>query len=240
MQPISEPADGTAAAHGPVPFGTVETPHVAVRGWAALQCDPEIARFTVTVSVRGSDRRAALEDLTRRNTQALELVRGYGEAIERLETGSFTVRPELSDRGRGERVRAYTGGVRTTVVCADFTVLGELLARLADLELASVAGPWWELRPQSPAHAEARRQAVREAVTRAREYASALGADLGHLLELTDPGAEGGVYGAPVPGGTTRAFGGGGQQPAAIDVEPQQQTVSAQVNARFTMTPPRL
>ncbi|MEV7086492.1 SIMPL domain-containing protein [Streptomyces sp. NPDC093085] len=228
------------------PYGTPETPRVAVRGEARLEVDPEIARISVTVGARGTDRRTALDDLTRRNAYVLDLVKSYGDAVEKLETGAFSITPELTKYGRGERVRAYYGRVHLTVELADFTALGELTTRIADLDLASVSGPWWSLRPDSPARGTARRQAVREAVQRAREYAEALGARLDALVELADIGAEGsGGYGMPAaPGGAMRSvpFGGAGGAEAApaLDLEPQRQTVYAQVNARFTMTPPDL
>ncbi|MFC5800539.1 SIMPL domain-containing protein [Streptomyces formicae] len=226
------------------PYGTPETPRVAVRGEAHIEVDPEIARIGVAVGARGKDRRTALEDLTRRNGQVLDLIKSYGDAVEKLETGAFSISPELTQHGRGERVRAYHGRVHITAVLGDFTALGELTTRLADLELTRVDGPWWSLRPDSPAHGEARRQAVREAVQRAREYAEALGARLAALVELADLGAEAPTaYGPPpVPGGLrSAAFAGAAPEAApALDLEPQRQTVYAQVNARFTMTPPQL
>ncbi|MFF8846881.1 SIMPL domain-containing protein [Streptomyces sp. NPDC015127] len=225
-----------------VPYGTPDAPRVAVRGEARLEFDPEIARIGVQVSARGKDRRAALEDLTRRNNAVLELVKSYGDAVEKLSTGAFSISPELTQHGRGEKVRAYHGGVYITATLTDFTALGELTTRLADLELTQVSGPWWSLRPDSPAHGEARREAVRDAVQRAREYAAALGSRLSALVELADIGAENAVpYGMPAaPGGMrTRGFGAAQTEMApALDLEPQRQTVSAQVNARFTMTPP--
>ncbi|MFE3603154.1 SIMPL domain-containing protein [Streptomyces sp. NPDC059142] len=225
-------------------YGTPETPRVAVRGEAQLEVDPEIARITLTVGARGTDRRTALADLTRRNTHVIDLVKSYGDAIEKLETGTFSISPELTRHGRGERIRAYHGRVHLTVELSDFTTLGELTTRLADLELTSVTGPWWSLRPDSPARGEARRQAVREAVQRAREYAEALGARLAALVELADIGAENsGGYGMPAPGAMRSvAYGSAGatDTPPALDLEPQRQTVYAQVNARFTMTPPDL
>ena len=178
-----------------------------MRGEARLEVDPEIARIGVTVSARGTDRRSALEDLTRRNSAVLDLIKSYGEAVEKLETGAFSITPELTRHGRGERVRAYHGRVHITAELSDFTALGELTTRLADLELTRVDGPWWALRPDSPAHGEARRQAVQEAVQRAREYAEALGARLAALVELADLGAENAVaYGMPpAPGGMRMA-----------------------------------
>ncbi|MFD0020973.1 SIMPL domain-containing protein [Streptomyces sp. NPDC058382] len=228
----------------PYPYGTPDHPRLAVRGEARLEFDPETARVGITVSVRGKDRRAALDDLTRRNTTVLELARTYGQAVEKLETGTFSITPELTQRGRDEKICAYHGRVNITAVLNDFTALGEFTTRVADLDMTRIDGPWWALRPDSPAHGEARRQAVREAVQRAREYADAVGARLAALVELADLGAENAAPVMPAaPGGygLTRGFGGAPPEPApALDLEPQRQTVYAQVNARFTMTPPTL
>lgn len=225
----------------PLPYGTPDAPRVAVRGQARLEVEPETARLGITTAARGTGRRSALTDLTRRNAEVLELVKGYGEAVEKVETGSFTLTPELT--GRRERVRTYHGRVRVTATVVDFQVLGELTTRLADLELTRVDGPWWGLRPDSPVYRQARQQAVREAVTRAREYAGALGAELVALVELADPGAEQEM--APVAPGAGRAaaYGGapapGGAAPE-LDLEPEAQRVYAQVSARFTISAPVL
>ncbi|MEU9142888.1 SIMPL domain-containing protein [Streptomyces sp. NPDC048349] len=228
------------AAHQP--YGTPEVPRVAVRGEARLEVDPEIARIGITISARGTDRRTALEDLTRRNTAVLDLIKSYGDPVEKLETGAFSITPEPTRHGRGERIRAYHGRVHITAELNDFTALGELTTRLADLDLTQVDGPWWALRPTSPAHGQARRQAVLEAVQRAREYAEALGARLAALVELADLGAENAVPFPASPGGMrTMAFSASEDAGAPpLDLEPQRQTVYAQVNARFTMTPPQL
>ena len=229
--------------HPPTPSGTPETPRIAVRGEAHLEVDPEIARIGITVSARGTDRRDALADLTRRNTTALDLVKTYGDAVERLETGAFSITPELTRHGRGERIRAYHGRVHITAELTDFTALGELTTRLADLDLTRVDGPWWALRPDSPAHRQARQQAVHEAVQRAREYADALGTTLTALVELADTGAENIPPHPPAPGRAMRSMAYGAAAPeeaAPLDLEPQRQNVYAQVNARFTMAPPQL
>ncbi|MFF8674860.1 SIMPL domain-containing protein [Streptomyces sp. NPDC015242] len=227
-----------------VPYGTPDAPRIAVRGEARLEVDPEIARIGITVAARGRDRRSALDDLTRRNATVLDLVKSYGDAVERLETGAFSITPELTKHGRGERVRTYHGSVHVTAELTDFTALGELTTRLADLDLTRVDGPWWALRPDSPAHREARRKAVTEAVQRAREYAEALGTTLAALVELADIGAENSPPAYPQAPGRMRsaAFAGAAEDASAapLDLEPQRQHVHAQINARFTMVPPRL
>ncbi|HET9382381.1 MAG TPA: SIMPL domain-containing protein [Streptomyces sp.] len=228
---------GTAAPHG-----TPDAPRIAVRGTAHLEVDPEIARIAVTVQARGRDRRATLDDLTRRNATVLDLVKACGDAVERLETGAFTIAPEPSRHGRGERVRTYHGTVHLTAELTDFTALGDLVTRLADLDLTRVEGPWWALRPDSPAHGQARRQAVQEAVRRAREYAEALGTTLTALVELSDTGvADGGVPFPPPGRGRSMQFAAAEEEaPGPLDLEPRRQHVHAEVDARFTMAPPRL
>ncbi|WP_282795275.1 SIMPL domain-containing protein [Streptomyces sp. CC224B] len=224
-------------------YATPDAPRVAVRGEAHLEVDPEIARIGITVTARGTDRRDALDHLTRRNNDALTLVKSYGDAVERIETGAFSITPELTKRGKGERVRTYHGRVHLTAELTDFTALGELTTRLADLDLTHVDGPYWTLRPTSPAHRTARQQAVTEAVQRAREYAEALGTTLDALLDLADTGTDNAPYPPypPAPGMTRAAFAGAAPETAApLDLEPQRQTVYAQVTARFTLHPPQL
>ncbi|MEV3856255.1 SIMPL domain-containing protein [Streptomyces sp. NPDC050095] len=227
------------------PYGTPEHPRLAVTGEAHLEADPELARIGITVTARGTDRRTALDDLTRRNTTVLDLVKTYGEAVEKIETGAFSITPEFTKHGRGERIRTYQGSVHISAELTDFTALGELTTRLADLDLTRVDGPWWSLRPTSPVHAAARRQAVHEAVQRAREYADALGTGLAALVELADIGAEGPSARfdrAMAPMSKAAAFAGGidDSEAPALDLEPERQHVYASVNARFTLHPPTL
>ena len=147
--------------------GMVDQPTVAVRGEATHEVMPELARISVTVAARDKDRAAVLTRLTERAAVLRGLLDGFGDVVERRETGGVHVRPELK-RG-GERVSAYCGSFSTTVTVSDFTALGDVILRVADLEQASVSGPWWELRPNSPVVGAARPPAHGDAVSRARE-----------------------------------------------------------------------
>jgi uncharacterized protein YggE len=222
--------------------GTPDAPLLPVRGEAELDAEPDTASIALTLTARGRDRRTTLDDLTHRNTTALGLLASYGDAVQNLSTGAFSLIPELTERGRGERVRNYQGHVRISADFTDFTLLGELTTRLADLDLTRVDGPWWTLRPDAPVHAQARRQAVRDAVGRARESADALGTPLAALVELADTGTQ-----PPRPGraafergGRRMSFAGAGEPPEPLDLEPPRLRVTAQVTAQFTMGPPAL
>ena len=214
---------------------------VSVRGEANVEADPELCEFAVTVTARDKDRRTVLELLTQRNKDLIDQVKGdYGEALEKLETGRFAVYPEW--RKRTDKVGPYQGSVRVRIVVKDFTVLGEMVTRIADAEGRSVDGPFWSLRRDSEVHRRARAEAVGEAVQRAREYAAALGSQLTALLELADTGLSAG--GAPAQHGRAMyamaaSAGDTAGPPPALDLEPTRQTVYAAVEARFSATQPQ-
>ncbi|MFI0404666.1 SIMPL domain-containing protein [Actinomadura sp. 3N508] len=216
-----------------------DAPMISVRGEAVLEADPEIARLSVHVQSQEPDRRAALDRLTERNQRCLDLVRSYGEAVEKVETGGLSIAPLLRQKRREGDVRAYRGTVWIKITVADFGILGELVTRLADMERTYVNGPEWELRRDSEVYGRAARQAAHEAVERARSYAEALGSRLTGLVELSDEGLGRHDLGGPVT--LAAAYGGvAPDEPEPIDLEPATQTVRAAVEARFTVTPPDL
>ncbi|MCG5469046.1 SIMPL domain-containing protein [Micromonospora sp. LAH09] len=213
----------------------MDGPVVQVRGEVTREVPPELARFAVTVTARGRDREATLTQLAERAAAVRVLLDGSEPAVARRETGDLWVRPQT--KRSGERVVGWLGSVTTTVTVTDFTALGELMLRLADQDQVSVSGPWWELRPDSPTHREARHAAIRDALLRAREYAEALGARVTALIELADTGPADG----PMFARAALARGGGaGGGPPELELDPQPQTVRAAVQARFTISDPVL
>lgn len=213
---------------------------ISVRGETTLEVDPELCEFSVTVQARGPERTGVLSRLTERNNETLTQIRGtWPEAVERIESGGVSVYPEAKGRGKGEQVKAYVGSVRIQVVVKDFTVVGDMIVRLADAESRSVNGPFWRLRTDSAVYRQARKEAVAEAVSRAKEYAAAVGSTITGLLELADTGLS--ASGAPQPAGrmyAARSGLGSGSYDAPLELEPVRQNVYASVEARFSATQP--
>ena len=207
-----------------------EQPTVVVRGEAVREVPPEIASCWITVAVRDRDKQQVLALLTERAAVLRTVLDGYGDAIERRETGLVQVFPEVP---RERRTVAYVGRIATAVTMSDFAVLGELMLRFAGMEQIEVTGPWWQLRPGSTAGAEARRAAIADALTRAREYAAAVGARVDRLIEISDEVAGGHPMAFRAAGGLAEASGG-------LTLDPQQQTVHASVVVRVAITEPDL
>lgn len=248
MPPLPEPPGHPQVPAMPMPvaqptwFGTPDEPRLRVRGTTTLEVEPELAHIDIFVSARGRDRRHTLAELTSRNDAVLDLIKRHHEALDRVDTGAFSLTPELADR-RGEKVRAYRGLVRVRAAFTDFVVLGEIATQLADLDMTRVDGPRWELRLDSPVYRQARRAAVRAAVQRAGDYAEALGVTVKAIVELSDTGLDGEVNqrverGMPLAPGGYRSAAAGTAPP--LNLEPQRQTVFAEVIAHFTMTRPEL
>lgn len=233
-------------SRSPAPSGiarsSTEAAVISVRGEAAMIVDPEVADLTLVVEAHARERREAFERLVKRNDEMLALLRSYGDSVEQIESTGVAVAPELR-RGRDEKIRSYSGTVRIRVAVADLSVLGELVGRAVDLEAVTIFGPVWRLRADSPVYRRARSEAVGEALTRARDYAEALGCRVTGLIELADAGMVSAPGASQVaPHLALRAVHhqgpNGSAEPSVLDLEPRQQDVRATVEARFHCTAP--
>lgn len=163
-------------------------PTVVVRGLHNAVVDPEYAQVMVTLSAAGADRARVLAQLTRRVDEIRQLIGSYGDAVERIDGHPLRGGPQFKNKKPSEKTTGYSASAELGVVIVDFTVLGDLVLRLADADMVALAGPYWALRPGSSAYTRARSEAVRNARLRAEEYAAAAGAKLTGLVEIADFG----------------------------------------------------
>ena len=214
-------------------------PVISVRGEANLEVEPEIAIVWVIVMARDADRHKAVDLLAGRTGQIGDMIKGYGEAIEKLESQPVNVQPVFSGGKVREKVSGYVARGGFTVTVRDFAVLGDLVAGLAGADMVTVTGPDWQLRPDSPVYRAARLAAAKDATRRAGEYAEAFGGRISGLVEAADSGLMGDT-GHPRLMAASRALSTTAADGATpeFDFEPATQTVSAQVDARYTMTAP--
>ena len=221
-------------------------PVVTVRGAWRGEVPPEIARVHVTVSARGTDRPSVLTQIAGRVDELRSALDGYGEAVERVDAHPLRVIARLKEgRWRDdkvtEKVAGYVAEAQLSVLVVDFTVLGDLLLRLADRDMVAVRDLRWGLRPDSAALRGARAAAVRDARANAEEYAAAVGSRLTGLVEISDAGPSYDGYGDAFPASLVM----GHAEPESsvaddvtLTVEPVPQMVSASVHVRFTLAPP--
>jgi len=214
-------------------------PVVSVRGEASLEVEPEIAVVWVAVQARDAGRQRAVELLARRSGAVSSTIKGFGDAVEKLESQPVNVQPVFKDGKPREKISGYYARGGFTVTVRDFAILGELVTGLADADLVTVTGPDWRLRPDSPVYRAARLAAAQDATTRAGEYAEAFGGRVNGLVEAADTGLMAPQRGPVAFAAAARMSAStAGYEAPSLDFEPAKQTVTAQVDARFTMTAP--
>ena len=210
---------------------SVRRTQVVVRGEAMLVVEPEIADVDVTVRVRARDRQTALERCSARQAEVSAVVAAAGDAVEVTETTGVSVHLEVRDRrAPGEPVAS----LHTRLTLGRLDAVGELVVALGRLDDVDVSGPYWRLRPDSPATEQARLAAVRDAVTRARQYAAAFGAHLTALVEVSDTGLGGGGLRVAAAMAPMARF----ESEPQLDLVPARQEVHGSVEVRFAMSEP--
>jgi uncharacterized protein YggE len=214
-------------------------PVISVRGQADLEVEPEIAIVWVSVQARDASRQRAVELLATRTGALSSTIKGFGEAVEKLESQPVSVQPVFKDGKPREKISGYYARGGFIVTVSDFAVLGELVTSLADADLVTVNGPDWRLRPDSPVYRAARIAAAKDATTRAGEYAEAFGGRVTGLVEAADTGMLTPQRGPVSFAAHAVARAGAADQGPTFDFEPVKQTVTAQIEARFTMTAPQ-
>lgn len=200
-------------------------PTVTVRGEGQAEGPPELAAVSAVLHTAGrtaAEVTASLADIVR----AVDAARP-DLVYTAVRTEPLQVSP-VFDRRSPMRVTGYRGRYATRLELADFDRLDRVVVALAGLPGSEVTGPEWSLRPHSPLHRAARLAAVDDALRRARDYATALHAGLGDLLELSE--VDSGFGGSPRAYAMAR-----GTEEPTFDFEPQPQTVSARVTARFEL-----
>jgi uncharacterized protein len=213
-----------------------DAPVIAVRGEATLEVDAEMAEFVATVELDDRHRVAALDRVAERVAALRAVLDRFSNAIERHETSRLSVHSEKHDsRAQGEML-LYHGSATTKVVLSDLDAVGDVMLAVASLPEISVWGPSWSVRPASPVHREVRHAAISDAIARARDYATALGADIVGLVELSDAGLTRG----PEPRRTMLSLAAGPAGPPHLDLDPQRQQIHASIDARFTISQPTI
>ncbi|MGI5951557.1 MAG: SIMPL domain-containing protein [Brooklawnia sp.] len=218
-------------------------PIVSVRGQATIVVAPETAAIVVHALVRRPKRADVEADLVRIDSAIQAVLTRMRSALRRSSASAISIHPVLKDR-RSTAIQTYQGRRSWHLDVHDFSALPELLSLLLIGDEIEIAGPYWGLEPDSVAYQQAREQALRDALLRARSYAAAFGARIDGLLQLADQGMSGGLD--PIPresialAAAPMARGAASAGVEAISLEPTEQAVYGSVEARFSMTTPDL
>jgi uncharacterized protein len=243
---VSLSIPGTAHSQGNSPQTQAPAPpYIAASAVGESRVTPDRALVQVSVESHGESAGAAAADIRAKQERVIEAVKAAGVAPAQIRTIGYRVSPEYAqpDRGKPPRVGGYRAGNTVQVEVRSIDNVGKVI----DAALGAGATNIGSVGLYSSNTDSARREAVQNAVMKARREAeaaaTAAGGSLGTLIELTiDPGA------VPRPimqqivatGVAMTGSGGGDMSVAAMatPVEPGESLVIAVVRVRWQYVSP--
>jgi uncharacterized protein len=207
------------------------TPTVTVRGEAVLRAEPDEAMLWITLSTLDDDPGHALADISRRSEALVALLDELGVAKKDRSTTGVTVYEEFDHTRSGRRSLGHRAAASVSARLTDPEPIGRLIVKATTELKARIDGPRWQIAAQNPIRLEAAREAAADGQRKAQAFAEGVGAKLGHLVKLIEPGAEARMHTSGLRPMVIAAAGGGDQMP----IEPGEHEVSAAVDVTFTL-----
>jgi hypothetical protein len=168
-------------------------PRLRVTGEGTASVEPDMALLYLTVTREGDSARAALDANSAAMKEVLAAMRAQGIAERDLQTANFSIHPRYQHRPHNQsgvqeppRIVGYTVSNSLTVRLRDIARLGAILDESVSLGVNE--GGNIQFLNDDPAEAltQARQDAVRDALARARTLAEAAGVKLGRILEISE------------------------------------------------------
>lgn len=214
----------------------VEPGTVTVRGEATVPAKPDEVLVAIEVNVLEGTAEAALSEAALRSERLEAALTSLSIPEDRRATAGVTVKEEREYERNRFVSKGYRATNRILIRLDDAAPLGRLIREATEQAQARVDGPWWRVKLENPARVEACRQAATEARRKAEAYAGALGAKLGAVIAVTEPGLA-----RPRPTGEMgqmRALAATAvvaAPPPEVEVHPGELDVSAAVEVTFAL-----
>jgi uncharacterized protein YggE len=204
---------------------------VVVRGRSAVPTQPDQLEVSLLVAATARSASGALEQAARLNAELVTVLGELAVPASARSTTGLSVREEF-ERIEGRWVhRGYRASNQVIVRLDEPDRVGRLMSEAVTRAQARVDGPRWRVGRDSPARAEACRQAAEDARRKAEAYAGALGMRLGAVIRVAEP--ETADRGAEAQFMASRAAPG----PTEMQVHAGHMDVEAAVEVTFALEP---
>jgi hypothetical protein len=162
---------------------------ITVQSAGQVRVKPDRLQVVLGVSLARSDPGEALAALSERLNLLAETLDQAGVPALDRRTTDLSLQPEWNRRGEGEGAGEHRGSASITVTVADFALASRLVADAGGAigDSLTVSGLKWLVADPAPARVEARRAAVEDATTIARQLAADAGVTLGPLRSILEP-----------------------------------------------------
>lgn len=177
---------GTTAMHAAEPSKPARTVTVSAKG--RVQAAPDMARVSTGVVAEAKTAKEALAKNSEAMRRVVDGLKQAGIAAKDIQTTSFEIQPRHRHHkdGRPPEIVGYQVHNQVRIVARDLPKLGEVLDRIVTLGTNQVGGIDFQVSGQEKLADEARKQAMANALRRAKLYAEAAGAEVGRVLTISE------------------------------------------------------
>ena len=171
---------------------------IVVSGEGRVAVQPDVAVLSLGVTREARLAKDALDDTSREVAKVLEVLKRAGLAARDIQTSSVSLSPRW-DRPQNNtlpRVVGYIASNTLSIRLRDLEALGGLMDQVVGSGANQMNGLSFTLADRGPVEDEARAEAVKDAVAKARLLAEAAGVTLGPVRRITEGGGQGPVAGA--------------------------------------------
>jgi uncharacterized protein YggE len=166
---------------------------ITVSAAGQVAAEPDQARVASGVTTEAATANEALAANTQAMSKVIAGLKASGIEANDIQTTSFRVEPRYTRPKEGEapRIDGYRVTNQVEVLARNLDRLGEILDQLASSGANEMAGLTFEVSRAETLRDEARKEAVANALRRAKLYAAAAGAEVGDVLVIQEGGEMG-------------------------------------------------
>ena len=173
---------------------------ISVRGESQRMVAPDQASIYVTLLARGDTKRAAYSDLTRAlDVVTAELAELGGEGLTALTTRApltssiqsiHTNEEGTFDQATGAKrpTGRHQASANLLINVRDFELLGRVEGIVTGHDVVNIGSVHWYVDEDNPARPQVRADAIRSALQKGQDYASALGGSIVSIEHIADAG----------------------------------------------------
>jgi uncharacterized protein YggE len=166
---------------------------ITVSATGSVAAEPDIARITSGVTTEAATAAQALSRNSEIMTKLNAGLKSSGIDAKDIQTTSFRVEPRYTRAKEGEAsvIDGYRVNNQVQIIARKLDRLGTILDQLVALGANELAGLSFEVSEAETLRDEARKEAIANALRRAKLYAEAAGAEIGDVLTIQEGGDAG-------------------------------------------------
>lgn len=161
---------------------------ITIGASGTVSVEPDLAHISTGVLSEADTAREALQRNSAAMKKVIDGLKGAGVDPKDVQTSRFSIDPRYDQPkdGRSARITGYRVVNQVRITARDVSKLGELLDLVVTLGANQAGGISFDVSNAETLKDEARRQAIANALRRAKLFAEAAGATVGEVLTISE------------------------------------------------------